>query len=149
MQQPVQLLGHADCLNSAHNSSCMTGEQGGLGGTWLAASLIDMDETIALDLNGKLTLRLRLVREAVVTARTGWADRLGAGQFLKIVDPYGKQAGDFWAFNAAEPRMSTCPPCTRGSGSIGCARGPANRSTPITAGRSCSLCRTPAACMTC
>ena len=60
-----------------------------------------MDETLALDLNGKLTLRLRLVRQAVVTARTGWADRLGAGQYLKIVDPCGKQAGDFWAFNAA------------------------------------------------
>ena len=28
---------------------------------------------------------------------TGWR----AGQFLKIVDPHGKQAGDFWAFNAA------------------------------------------------
>ena len=65
---------------------------------------IDMDEAIALDLNGKLTLRLRLVRGAVVAARTGWADRLGAGQFLKIVDPNGKQAGDFWAFNARGPR---------------------------------------------
>ncbi len=33
-----------------------------------------MDEAISLDLNGKLTLRLRLVRGAVVAARTGWAD---------------------------------------------------------------------------
>jgi uncharacterized protein YcgI (DUF1989 family) len=58
---------------------------------------------IALDLNAKLTLELRLVRSAVVAARTGWSDRLEAGQFLKIVDPHGKQAGDFWAFNAANP----------------------------------------------
>jgi uncharacterized protein YcgI (DUF1989 family) len=63
-----------------------------------------MDDAVAVDLNGKLTLRLRLVRSAVVVARTGWADRLGAGQFLKIVDPHGKQAGDFWAFNAANPQ---------------------------------------------
>lgn len=60
-----------------------------------------MDEAIAFDLNGKLSLRLRLVRDAVLAARTGWADTLRAGEFLKIVDPNGKQAGDFWAFNAA------------------------------------------------
>src|ERR1700731_3500953 len=58
---------------------------------------------IALDLNAKLTLELRLVRSAVVAARTGWSARLEAGQFLKIGDPHGKQAGDFWAFNAANP----------------------------------------------
>ena len=63
-----------------------------------------MDEEIAVDLNGKLTLKLRLVRSAVVVARTGWADRLDTGQFLKIVVPHGKQAGDFWAFNAADPQ---------------------------------------------
>ena len=62
-----------------------------------------MDEDIAIDLNGKLTLPLRLVRSVVIAARTGWSDRLEAGQFLKIVDPNGKQAGDFWAFNAANP----------------------------------------------
>ncbi len=62
-----------------------------------------MDEAIELDLNGKLTLRARLVRGAVVAARTGWADTVRAGEFLKIVDPHGKQAGDFWAFNAANP----------------------------------------------
>ncbi len=62
-----------------------------------------MDETVSLDLNGKLTLRLRLVRDAVVAARTGWADTVRTGQFLKIVDPCGKQAGDFWAFNAKNP----------------------------------------------
>ena len=58
-------------------------------------------EAISLDLNGKLTLRARLVRGGVVAARTGWADTVRASQFLKIVDPHGKQAGDFWAFNAA------------------------------------------------
>ena len=62
-----------------------------------------MDERIDIDLNGKRTLPLRLLRAAVVAARTGWSDRLAAGQFLKIVDPCGKQAGDFWAFNAADP----------------------------------------------
>lgn len=62
-----------------------------------------MDDEISLDLNGKLALRLRLVRSAVVAARTGWSDRLNAGEYLKIVDPLGKQAGDFWAFNAANP----------------------------------------------
>jgi len=62
-----------------------------------------MEEAISLDLNGKLALKLRLVRGQVVVARTGWADRLAAGQFLKIVDPHGKQAGDFWAFNADNP----------------------------------------------
>jgi len=51
-----------------------------------------MEEAISLDLNGKLALKLRLVRGQVVVARTGWADRLAAGQFLKIVDPHGKQA---------------------------------------------------------
>lgn len=42
-----------------------------------------MDETLSLGLNGKLTRRLRLVRAAVAAARTGWAVRLAAGQFLK------------------------------------------------------------------
>ena len=101
-----------------------------------------MDEAFSLDLNGKLMLQLRLVRGAVVAARTGWADRLAAGQFLKIVDPRGKQAGDFWAFNG-EPRRAPVRHAT------GCVRGPANCSTPITVGRSCNSCRTPVACMTC
>jgi uncharacterized protein YcgI (DUF1989 family) len=69
------------------------------GGTSLAASVLM--EVLSLDLNGKLKLRLRLVRAAVVAARTGWADRLAAGQFLKIVDRHGKRTGDFWAFNGA------------------------------------------------
>jgi len=43
-----------------------------------------MDEALSLDLNGKLRPRLRLVRGTVVAARTGWADTLAAGQFLKI-----------------------------------------------------------------
>jgi uncharacterized protein YcgI (DUF1989 family) len=44
-----------------------------------------------------------LVRKTVVAARTGWADTVLTGQFLKIVDPNGKQAGDFWACNASNP----------------------------------------------
>jgi uncharacterized protein YcgI (DUF1989 family) len=60
-----------------------------------------MDEAISLDLNGKLTLRAQLVRGVVVAARTGCADTVRTGQFLKIVDERGKQAGDFRAFNAA------------------------------------------------
>jgi uncharacterized protein YcgI (DUF1989 family) len=71
------------------------------GGTSLAASVL-MDEALSLNLNGKLKLRLRLVRSAVVAARAGWADRLAAGQFLKIVDPHGKQVGDFWAVTGAD-----------------------------------------------
>ena len=43
-----------------------------------------MDESIALDLNGKATQRLRLVRGAVVAA---WADGMDDGQFLMVVDP--------------------------------------------------------------
>lgn len=62
-----------------------------------------MEDRIEIDLNGKQRLPLRLVRSTVVVARTGWSDRLAAGQFLKIVDPFGKQAGDFWAFNAKDP----------------------------------------------
>ena len=65
------------------------------------ARSVAMDEAISLDLNGKLTLRARLVRGAVAAAGTGWADTVRAGQFLKIIDPHGKQAGDFWAFNSA------------------------------------------------
>jgi hypothetical protein len=38
-----------------------------------------MDERIEIDLNGKLTLPLRLLRAAVVAARTGWSDRLAGG----------------------------------------------------------------------
>ena len=40
-----------------------------------------MDDEISLDLNGKLALRLRLVRSAVVAARTGWSDRRGTRQW--------------------------------------------------------------------
>jgi uncharacterized protein YcgI (DUF1989 family) len=64
----------------------------------LLAAPLAMDETIALDLNGKMVLRLRLVRQAMVAARTGWADRLSAGQqdghssctenFLEVMSPF-------------------------------------------------------------
>jgi uncharacterized protein YcgI (DUF1989 family) len=62
-----------------------------------------MDAANSLDLDGKLTLRLRRVRDAVVPARTGWADRLDAGQFLNAVDSRWT-AGDLWAFVA----LSAC-----------------------------------------
>jgi uncharacterized protein YcgI (DUF1989 family) len=62
-----------------------------------------MSETLEVDLNGKRRLQLHLVQSVVVAAKTGWAERLMAGQFLRITDPFGKQAGDFWAFNAADP----------------------------------------------
>jgi len=39
-------------------------------GTQLAAP--PMDETVSLDLNGKLALRVRLVRRAGVATRNGW-----------------------------------------------------------------------------
>ncbi len=62
-----------------------------------------MADRVEIDLNGKRRLALDGVHQAVVAARTGWAMVLRAGQFLRITDPCGKQAGDFWAFNAADP----------------------------------------------
>lgn len=52
-----------------------------------------MDERIEIDLNGKQTLALRLVRAAMVAARAGWPDRLAEGQLLTIVDPCGEREG--------------------------------------------------------
>ena len=64
---------------------------------------MDVDGAISLDLNGRLTLRAGVVRGPVAAARAGWADTVRAGGFLKIIiGPHGKQAGDFWAFNAAD-----------------------------------------------
>jgi uncharacterized protein len=56
--------------------------------------------TLAVDLNGKRTLPLRPLYSHVIPAKTGWAGELKAGQFIKVTDPCGKQAADFWAFNA-------------------------------------------------
>lgn len=61
-----------------------------------------MPETIELDLNGKKRLPLRQICEAVIAAKSGWAHTLKAGQFIRVTDPCGKQAGDVWAFNAAD-----------------------------------------------
>jgi uncharacterized protein YcgI (DUF1989 family) len=61
-----------------------------------------MPERFEVDLNGKKRLALRLVEERVIAPKGGWAARLRAGQFLKITDPCGKQAADFWAFNAED-----------------------------------------------
>jgi uncharacterized protein YcgI (DUF1989 family) len=61
-----------------------------------------MPETIELDLNGKKRLPLRQICAAVIAAKNGWAHTLKGRQFIRITDPCGKQAGDFWAFNAAD-----------------------------------------------
>jgi uncharacterized protein YcgI (DUF1989 family) len=58
--------------------------------------------TMEVDLNGKKILTLETVRRDVIAARGKWACELKAGQFVKVVDPCGKQAADFWAFNAAD-----------------------------------------------
>ncbi len=67
------------------------------------AAAPDMPGQLEIVLNGKRTQKLRLLRAVVVAAKSGWADRLEAGQYLRILDPCGKQAGDFWAFNADDP----------------------------------------------
>jgi len=54
-----------------------------------------------VDLNGKRKLLLREIRSAVIPAKGGWGHPLNAGQFIRVTDPCGKQAGDFWAFNAS------------------------------------------------
>jgi uncharacterized protein YcgI (DUF1989 family) len=61
-----------------------------------------MSDTIEVDLNGKRQLTLRCIESGVIAAKTGWSGRLGAGRFLKITDICGKQAADFWAFNAGD-----------------------------------------------
>ena len=58
--------------------------------------------TIDVDLNGKKTLSLKTVRHDVIEAKGNWASELRAGQFIKVTDPCGKQAVDFWAFNAED-----------------------------------------------
>ena len=55
-----------------------------------------------VDLNGKKRLRLEPVLSHVIQPMTGWSGRLAAGQFIRVMDLRGKQAADFWAFNAAD-----------------------------------------------
>src|ERR1700757_1704747 len=57
---------------------------------------------IDVDLNGKKILSLETVRRDIIPAKGRWASELKAGQFIKVTDPCGKQAADFWAFNAED-----------------------------------------------
>jgi uncharacterized protein YcgI (DUF1989 family) len=57
---------------------------------------------VDVDLNGKKTLQLNPVAHTVIEAKGRWSGVLKAGQFIKVTDPCGKQAADFWAFNAAD-----------------------------------------------
>lgn len=59
-------------------------------------------EPVTLDLNGKRRVALAPVESVVIPAKGGWSGRLEAGQFIRVTDPCGKQAADFWAFNAAD-----------------------------------------------
>lgn len=61
-----------------------------------------MSEIFPVDLNGKKSLPLRAIKSEVIAAMTGWSGRLAAGQYIRVTDPCGKQAADFWAFNAAD-----------------------------------------------
>lgn len=54
----------------------------------------------SVDLNGKRSLPLRRVHAHTIPAMGGWSGKLSAGQFIRVIDPRGKQAADFWAFNA-------------------------------------------------
>lgn len=56
----------------------------------------------SVDLNGKKQLALKSVKQVTIAPMMGWADRLTAGQYIKLTDPRGRQCGDFWAFNAAD-----------------------------------------------
>lgn len=56
--------------------------------------------TFTVDLNGKGHLGLETVAEHTIAPMMGWAGELRAGQFIKVVDPRGRQCADFWAFSA-------------------------------------------------
>ena len=56
--------------------------------------------SMTVDLNGKRQLSLAPFASHVIAAKHGWAGVVKAGQFIKVTDPCGKQAADFWAFNA-------------------------------------------------
>jgi len=61
-----------------------------------------MSETFAVDLNRKRILALGAFKSDVITAMTDWSDGLAAGQYIRVSDPCGKPAADFWAFNVAD-----------------------------------------------
>jgi uncharacterized protein len=60
--------------------------------------------TLTVDLNGKRSLDLTAIASQVIAPMTGWAGLLKAGQFIRVTDPRGKQAADFWCFNATDPQ---------------------------------------------
>jgi uncharacterized protein YcgI (DUF1989 family) len=55
---------------------------------------------LELNLNGKAVLPLDVVSSHTIPPMMGWAGKVEAGQFIRIIDPRGKQCADFWAFNA-------------------------------------------------
>jgi uncharacterized protein YcgI (DUF1989 family) len=61
-----------------------------------------VSDIIKLDLNGKKTLALRILRSEVIPPMHGWAGEVKAGQYIRVLDPRGRQCADFWAFNASD-----------------------------------------------
>lgn len=60
-----------------------------------------MGDGIEIDLNGKKTLALNVKKTLPIAPKSGIATKLKAGDYFMIEDPNGRQAVDFWAFNAA------------------------------------------------
>ena len=58
--------------------------------------------SIEVDLNGKKLLRLDVVNSHIIPPMMGWAGEVKEGQFVRVVDPRGRQCADFWAFNAED-----------------------------------------------
>jgi len=57
---------------------------------------------IEVDLNGKKTLALKVIRSSVIKPMHGWAGEVKSGQYIRIMDPRGRQCADFWAFSALD-----------------------------------------------
>lgn len=58
--------------------------------------------TFEVDLNGKMIMQLRPVETHIIPPMMGWAGLVKAGQFVKVLDPRGRQCADFWAFNSED-----------------------------------------------
>ena len=56
--------------------------------------------TFEVDLNGKQMLPLETVKTHLIKPSHGWSGLVKAGQFIKVMDPRGRQCADFWAFSA-------------------------------------------------
>src|SRR4029453_18778819 len=54
-------------------------------------------EKIEVDLNGNKRLALKPVRSDVIEPMYGWAGEVKAGQYIRVLDPRGRQCADFWA----------------------------------------------------